>query len=237
MGHRRRHRRHPPARRPQHRRRPGSRTTFDHAGGDRLRDPGAARRARVRARLQPRGPGRQHPLGRRTDVVEPRDRDPCGDARVHGGGDRLQPRRGGARPGQERPRRVQARRRRRLRDLLHAPADRALGAAGGGDRRRADDAAGAAAGGGRLRERPDSRRRPEPRCRGRPARGARDLRRHPRCDDPLHRHERRRDRRVPDHLRDGDISADPGGLPARCTHASRRRGSRSCSSPACCRSR
>ena len=94
------------------------------------------------------------------------------------------------------------------------PLDRALGAAGRGDRRRADDAARAAAGGGRLRERPDPRRRPEPRRRGRAARRARDLRRRARGDDPLHRHERRRDRRLADHVRDGDLPADPGGLPA-----------------------
>ena len=73
-------------------------------------------------------------------------------------------------PVRERAERLQARRARRLRDLLHAPADRALGAAGGADRRRADDAARAAAGGGRLRERPDPRRRPEPRPRGSAAR-------------------------------------------------------------------
>ena len=60
-------------------------------------------------------------------------------------------------PGAKRAERLQARRRRRLRDLLHPAADRALGAAGGADRRRADDAPGAAAGGGRLRERPDPR--------------------------------------------------------------------------------
>ena len=111
------------------------------------------------------------------------------------------------------PERVQARRVRGLRDLLHAAADRALGPAGRADRRRADDAAGAVAGGGRLCERSHPRRRPEPRHRRRPARRARDLRRHPRRHDPLHRHERGRHRRVSDHLRDGDLPADPGGLP------------------------
>ena len=45
--------------------------------------------------LQPGDPRRQHPLGRGADVGEPRDRDPGGDARVHGRRDRLQPRRGG----------------------------------------------------------------------------------------------------------------------------------------------
>ena len=71
--------------------------------------------------------------------------------------DRLEPRGGGPRPGQERPERVQARRRRGLRDLLHAAARRPLGAAGQGDQRRAHDAAGPAAGGGRLPERPGAR--------------------------------------------------------------------------------
>ena len=40
-----------------------------------------------------------------------------------------------------------------------------------------------------------------------------DLRRRPRRDDPLHRHERGRDRRLADHLLDGHLPADPGGLP------------------------
>ena len=43
---------------------------------------------------------------------------------------------------------------------------------------------------------------------------AQDLRRRPRGDDPLHRDERGRDRRVADHLLDGDIPPDPGGLSA-----------------------
>ena len=60
------------------------------------------------------------------DVVEPRDRRAGGDARLHGCGNRLEPRRGGAGPGPERAERVQARRVCGLRDLLHAAADRAL---------------------------------------------------------------------------------------------------------------
>ena len=40
-----------------------------------------------------------------------------------------------------------------------------------------------------------------------------DLRRRPRGDDPLHRHERRRDRRVADHLLDGELPAAARGLP------------------------
>ena len=100
-----------------------------------------------------------------------------------------------------------------LRDLLHAAAGRALGAAGDRDRRRADDAAGAAAGGGRLRERSDPRASSRTSASRGAARRARDLRRHPRRDDPLHRHERRRHRRFTDHILDGDLPADPGGLP------------------------
>ena len=41
-----------------------------------------------------------------------------------------------------------------------------------------------------------------------------DLRRRPRRDDPLHRHERRRDRRLADHVLDGELPAAAGGLPA-----------------------
>ena len=43
---------------------------------------------------------------------------------------------------------------------------------------------------------------------------ARDLRRRPRRDDPVHRDERGRDRRLPDHLLDGDLPAAAGGVPA-----------------------
>ena len=109
----------------------------------------------------------ERPLGRGADLVEPRDRDPDRDAGVHRRRDGLEPRRGGARPGAHRAGRLQARRARRLRDLLHAPRDRALGAAGEARRRRVHDAPRAAAGGGRLRERPDSRARREHRARGR----------------------------------------------------------------------
>ena len=100
----------------------------------------------------------------------------------------------------------------------------------------ADDAARASARAGRLRERPDPRPRPEPgRVGVAPAR-ARDLRRHPRRHDPLHRHERGRDRRLAHHLLDGELPADARGVPAACTRASRRPGSRSSSSPASRRS-
>ena len=66
---------------------------------------------------------------------------------------------------------------------------------------------------GGLRQRPDPRARPEPRADGRRAPHPRDLRRHPRRHDPLHRHERRRDRGLARHLLDGELPADPGGLP------------------------
>ncbi len=39
------------------------------------------------------------------------------------------------------------------------------------------------------------------------------LRRDPRRDDPLHRNERRDHRRLADHVLDGDVPADAGGLP------------------------
>ncbi len=52
-----------------------------------------------------------------------------------------------------------------------------------------------------------------------------DLRRRPRRDDPLHRHERRRDRRVADHVLDGELPAAARRSSAGSTRASRRRGS------------
>ena len=64
----------------------------------------------------------------------------------------------------------------------------------------------------------------------------RDLRRRARRDDPLHRHERRRDRRLADHVRDGELPAAAGASSAGCTRASGRRGCRSSSSPASSRS-
>ena len=61
---------------------------------------------------------------------ELRARDPGGDDRVHRDRDRLEPRRGGARPDPVDPGVDPPRRGRRLRDLLHAAARRPLGAAG-----------------------------------------------------------------------------------------------------------
>ena len=43
---------------------------------------------------------------------------------------------------------------------------------------------------------------------------ARDLRRRPRGHDPLHRHERGRDRRLARHVLDGELPPDPRGVPA-----------------------
>ena len=165
----------------------------------------------LRPRAQPRGPRREHPLGRRADVVEPGDRNPCGDARVHGRRDGLEPRGGGARPGEDGSKRLQARCRGRLRHLLHAAARRALGASGDRDRRGADDPARASAGGGGIRERSDPRRRPEHRPRRVRSRCGRDLRRHPRRHDPGHCHQRRCNRSVADHLLDGDLPPAAGG--------------------------
>ena len=95
------------------------------------------------------------------------------------------------------------------------PVRRALRSSGREDRRRADHAAGAPTRGGRLCERPDSRGRPEPRDRrGLAARRAGDLRRRARGDDPLHRDQRGGDRRIADHVLDGELPAAAGDLPA-----------------------
>ena len=80
-------------------------------------------------------------------------------------------------PVADRARRLQARRRRRLRDLPDAAADRALGPAREDDRRAADDAPGASSGAGRVRQRPDPRARREPRGLGIAAARAPGLRR------------------------------------------------------------
>ena len=72
--------------------------------------------------------------------------------------------------------------------------------------------------------------------RGDAAPRARDLRRRPRRHDPLHRHERRRDRRLAHHLLDGELPAAARGLPAAAPALQDARGSRSSSSPASLRS-
>ena len=63
------------------------------------------------------------------------------------------------------------------------------------------------------------------------ARRRRDLRRHPRRDDPVHRDERRRHRRIAHHVLDGDATGSCPRRSAASIRASRRRGSRSSSSP------
>ena len=138
VGHRRRRDR---DRRPclaQHRRDSGGREALDHAGRGRLRDPGPPRDHRFRARLQRGRADEQRSLGSCSDMGEPGGRDPGRDARIHGGGDRLEPRGGGPRPGSDRAECLQGRRGRRLRDLLHSPVRRALRSSGREDRRRAD---------------------------------------------------------------------------------------------------
>ena len=107
---------------------------------------------------------RERALGHRADVGELRARDPGRDDRLHRDRDRLEPRRGGARPAPQHPGVDPARRDRRLRDLLHAAARRALGAAGLPGRRagRVRDAARARPARG-LQERPGARPRREPR--------------------------------------------------------------------------
>ena len=69
-------------------------------------------------------------LGRRADVVERRARNPGRDDRVHRHRDRVQPRGGGARPRAVDPEGDPLGRDRGVRDLLHAAARRAVGAAG-----------------------------------------------------------------------------------------------------------
>ena len=139
----------------------------DRARGARLRHAGAARPARLRARLQPARPDRQHPLGRRADLVELRARDPGGDDRLHGDRDDLEPGRGGARARAKRPGAIKLVAvavfaiyfTLPLVALSALPVTMIDGAA--------DDAARASARAGRLRERPGPRARREPR----PARG------------------------------------------------------------------
>ena len=109
---------------------------------------------------------------------------------------------------------------RRLRHLLHAAARRAVGAAGvQGRGRGVRHEARAAARQGRLRERPGARARREPRPARCAARRGEGLRRRPRRDDPLHRDERGRDRRVADHVLDVDLPAAAGGLPPAASEA------------------
>ena len=151
-------------------------------------------------------------LRRRADLERVPARDPGGDDRLHRDRDRLEPRRGGAGSCALDSARHLVGRDRRLCDLLHAAVDRPLRDAGRARGHALRDAARPAAA-ARIQERSGARARREPR----PARGRaddrEDLRRHPRRDDPLHRHERRRDRRVADHVLDGELSPAAGGVP------------------------
>ncbi len=211
--HRRRRDRHRRARRPEHRRRPGGGEAERDAGGDRLRHAGAAGDPRLCPRFQPRGDRRQHLLGRRADVVAAGDRDSGGDARLHGSGDRVEPRRGGPRSLAHRAGGLQVGGGRRLCHLLHAAPRGAVRDAGADDRRRADDAARAAPGARWLRERPGARRCRQPRGNGGDTRRTADLRRDPRGDDPHRRHQRRCYRRLTHHVLDGHVPTDPRGVP------------------------
>ena len=212
MGHRRRRRRDRDPRRAQHRRDPGVRPDQRRPRRGRLRHPGAARAAGLRPRLQPAHARVERPLRRRPDLGSLPARDPRGDDRLHGHRDRLQPLRGGARPLADHPALDLHGGGRRLRDLLHAAADRALGDARPPGQRALRDGARPAAAEG-LRERPGARRRLQSRSHGSPAVGDQDLRGNPRRDDPLHRDERRRDRRLADHLFDGRLPAAAERLP------------------------
>ncbi len=213
MGRRRRRDRDHPARRPEHRRDQGGRGTEHLARGRRLRDAAPARDHRLRPHLQPDDPRRQRPLGRRADVELVLRRDPGGDDRLHGDRNDLEPVRGGARPAAGHPALDPPRRHRRLRDLLHAAADRPLGAPGAQGRGQVPDAPRPPARGRRLRERPGARARQEPQPARRARARARDLRRRARGDDPARGDERRRDRRLADHVRDGQLPAAARGLP------------------------
>ena len=161
----------------------------------------------------------QHPLRHRADVVELRARDPGRDDRVHRHRDRVEPRGGGTRPRALGPARDLLGRDRGLRHLLHAAVGRALGDAGRQGGRQVHHEARPEPGAGRLQERPRARPRREPRAARLRAERREDLRRHPRRDDPLHRDERRRDRRVAHHLLDGDAPAAAGDVPAPASEA------------------
>ena len=114
----------------------------------------------------------EHPLRHRADLVELRARDPGGDDRVHRHRDRVEPRRGGARPAALDPEGDLVGRDRGLRDLLHAAVDRALGDAGREGGRQVRHAARPEPA-ARVQERPGARARREPRPARRAALGAR----------------------------------------------------------------
>ena len=157
----------------------------------------------------------EHPLGRRADLEPVLPRDPGGDDRLHRDRDRLEPGRGGARPG----RRTSRARSRFVAVAVFAiyftlPLDRALGAAGHEDAGRPlPDAARPAAARTGFANDPVLGLVENLGLHGAALERAQDLRRRARRDDPLHRHERGRDRRLADHVRDGQLPAAARGLP------------------------
>ena len=204
----------------QHHRHPGGGAAQHLPRGRRLRDAAAARRARLRPDLQP-----ARPAGRTsTSAIAPTWSAfllaiPVGDDRLHRDRDRLEPRRGGARPGAHDPALDLVGRDRRLRDLLHAAVDRALGDAG--RRTRAGTYV------TQLGQNPPHGFKNDPvlglvenlGLHGAVLSRGQGLRRHPRRDDPLHRDERRRDRRIADHLLDVDATGSCPRCSAGCTRS------------------
>ena len=121
-----------------------------------------------------------------------------------------------------------ARRGRRVRDLLHAAADRALGAPGLPGSRTGDYVTklGLPPDQGGFENDPVLGLVENLGLHGWVLSAAQGLRRHPRRDDPVHRHERGRDRRLADHVLDGHLPAAARRSSAGSTRASRRRGCR-----------
>ena len=175
-----------------------------------LLHPAAHGRRRRAARLLAADAGRQHQLRRRPDLDGLPAGDPAGDDRLHRNRDDLEHGRGGQGRGGHDPQGDRPRAHSGLCDLLHAPARRAVRAAG--HPRSADGRAQHAArrrrGGRRIRGRPDPRRRQAARPRH-PAAARRALRRPARRDDPAHRDERRHHRRVTPRVLDGDPPPGP----------------------------
>ena len=204
---------HVAARRDQHHR--------DQGGGEpqrlprrhRLRDAAPAGGARLLPDLPSGRPPEQRPPRGGADVERVPARDPRGDDRLHRDRDRVEPRRGGARPGAHDPARDLVGRDRRVRHLLHPAVDRALRDAGHPRGTALRDSAGRAAAAW-LQERPGAgaRREPRPARRGAPDREG--LRGHARGHDPLHRDERGRDRRLAHHVRDVEPPPAARDLPA-----------------------
>ena len=242
VGHRRRRGRDRAARRAEHRRHPGVGEAQHLPGGRRLRDAAAARAARLRARLQrvdavanvhwgvaptwnnfllaiPVAMIAYTGIETVSNLAE-EARDPRARSRA----------RSGSWPGG-------------LRDLLHAARDRAFGAARQVGRGELTTLLGLPPEEGGYQNDPMLGVVENLGITGRAPRRAADLRRHPRGDDPLHRHERGRHRRVANHVLDGLATGSCRSSSGSCTRSSRRRGSRwSCSrassrSSCCCRGR